>query len=134
MSGWIAVDLDGTLAVYDGWKGAGHIGAPVPAMLERVKAWLAQGREVRIFTARVYFPPEPVGVDRKSAEMADHLIRKFDATLARESIELWCDEHLGQRLQITNTKDYGMIELWDDRCVQVEVNTGRAVGQSTRGL
>lgn len=134
MSGWIAVDLDGTLAVYDGWKGAGHIGAPVPAMLERVKAWLAQGREVRIFTARVYFPPEPAGAGPKSREMAEHVGRKLEADLARESIALWCEEHLGRRLPITNVKDYGMIELWDDRCVQVKANTGLPVGQSTRGL
>lgn len=32
---------------------------------------------------------------------------------------------LGRVLIITNEKDYGMIELWDDRCVQVEINTGR---------
>lgn len=32
-SGWIGVDLDGTLAVYDEWRGVSHIGAPVPAML-----------------------------------------------------------------------------------------------------
>lgn len=50
--GWIGVDLDGTLAHYDGWKGPEHIGAPIPAMVERVKAWLAEGKEVRISTAR----------------------------------------------------------------------------------
>lgn len=40
-SGWIGVDLDGTLAEYHGW-GNGEIGDPVPAMLERVKKWLAE--------------------------------------------------------------------------------------------
>lgn len=33
--GWIAVDLDGTLAEYDGWKGSAHIGNPVPKMVEK---------------------------------------------------------------------------------------------------
>jgi len=28
--GWVGVDLDGTLAHYDGWKGADHIGEPGP--------------------------------------------------------------------------------------------------------
>jgi len=51
---WIGVDLDGTLARYEGWKGADHIGAPVPAMLARVKEWRSNGIEVRIFTARIY--------------------------------------------------------------------------------
>lgn len=43
----------------------------------------------------------------------------------REMIESWCVEHIGHKLPITNVKDYGMIELWDDRAVQVIPNTGR---------
>jgi hypothetical protein len=110
-SGWIGVDLDGTLAEYDVWRGPDHIGKPIPLMLERVKRWLAEGREVRIFTARVYHP-------------SDDLARFFDAAHAREVIEKWCLEHLGQRLQVTCTKDYSMIEVWDDRAIQVVPNTG----------
>jgi hypothetical protein len=34
--GWIGVDLDATLAKYDGWKSADHIGEPIPAMVDRV--------------------------------------------------------------------------------------------------
>lgn len=116
-SGWIAVDLDGTLAVYDGWKGAEHIGEPIPAMLHRVRAWLMEGRDVRIFTARVFTDGSPA---RNADSQASHvLIRK------------WCVEHLGMALPVTCEKDYGMIEIWDDRCVQVIPNTGkRADGQS----
>lgn len=33
-----------------------------------------------------------------------------------------------------NNGYYGMIELWDDRAVQVRANTGQPVGESTRGL
>lgn len=101
MNGWIGVDLDGTLAHYDGWKGPAHIGKPVPLMAERVHAWLAQGQEVRIFTARASQP-----------EYVRH-------------VEAWCKTHFGVRLAVTNTKDFGMLELWDDRCVQVQPNTGR---------
>lgn len=54
MSGWIAVDLDGTLAQYDETTGFPEIGPPVPRMVERVKAWLAYGLDVRIFTARIH--------------------------------------------------------------------------------
>lgn len=104
--GWKGVDLDGTLAEYDGWRGPAHIGAPVPRMVARVKAWLAAGDEVRIFTARV--GPQPNGED----------------LVARTAIIEWCEKHLGQPLLITATKDYGMVELWDDRCVQVVPNTG----------
>lgn len=105
MSGWIGVDLDGTLAKYDGWKGPGFIGEPVPAMVERVKRWLAEGKEVRIFTARVY----------------------MDNGSQKAFIQDWCEQHIGQRLEVTNVKDYGMIEIWDDRAVQVEFNTGKPV-------
>lgn len=104
MSGWIGVDLDGTLAEYGGWVGAEHIGKPIPAMLERVLRWLEDGREVKIFTARVCFD---------------------DKQEARAAIEKWCKKHIGRALEITCTKDYSMIELWDDRCVQIEINTGR---------
>lgn len=112
--GWIGVDLDGTLARYDGWQGIEHIGEPVPAMVERVKAWLDQGIEVRIMTARVYgFGPD---------------VR--DAMLAEDHIKRWCVEHIGRELPVTCVKDYGMIQLWDDRCVQVEANTGRVLGDA----
>jgi len=30
-------------------------------------------------------------------------------------------------LEVTNVKDFAMIELWDDRCKQVIINTGELV-------
>lgn len=114
MTGWVGVDLDGTLAFYDHWSGEDHIGQPVPKMQERVKRWLAEGVDVRIVTARV-----------------------SDTTTYERSmrvIEAWCVEHLGKVLMVTCSKDYAMMELWDDRCVQVIPNTGEPVGASTRGL
>lgn len=112
--GWIGVDLDGTLARYvsGDFKGVDTIGEPIPAMVERVKQWLADGRDVRIFTARV----------------ANH----GEAAIA--PIRRWCREHLGRELPVTNVKDHQMWELYDDRAVQVEANTGRLLGRSTRGL
>jgi hypothetical protein len=118
-NGWIGVDLDGTLAHYEGWRGAEHIGEPIPEMLERVKHWLAQGKNVKIFTARV-------STDGSAK-------RDIDAALARLAINKWCLCVFGKSLPITNVKDYAMVELWDDRAVQVEMNTGRPVGYSTRG-
>ena len=110
--GWIGVDLDGTLAEYTGWRGEKHIGAPVPAMVDRVRAWRAAGIEVRVFTARVH-------ADGGNAR---------DVAEVRGYIERWCLEHLGEVLPVTNVKDYGMVELWDDRAIQVFPNTGEAVG------
>lgn len=83
-------------------------------MLRRVKAWLRAGQEVRIVTARV--APRPGG----------------DHEDSRAAIERWLDEWLGERLRITHCKDLGMIELWDDRAVQVKPNTGeRMDGEET---
>jgi len=101
MSGWIGVDLDGTLARYTGWKGAEEIGEPIPAMMDRVRNWRAHGKTVKIFTARACIPEQI------------------------PPIQAWLSKHDLDGLEITNVKDFGMIELWDDRCVTVEINTGR---------
>lgn len=103
--GWIGVDLDGTLAHYEGWNG-GAIGEPIVPMVERVKGWLAEGREVRIFTARVGSDAER---DREEMVLV---------------IQAWCAIHIGQPLPVTATKDFGMVELWDDRAISVKPNTG----------
>lgn len=120
--GWIGVDLDGTLAVYRGWNN-GEIGEPVPAMVERVKAWLADGQDVRVFTARV-------GV---CGEYSAESLRTANEEFAREQEQLicdWCEKHIGQRLKVTAVKDFTMVELWDDRAVQVYPNTGIPVSGS----
>lgn len=98
---WMAVDFDGTLAHYTEWKGVGVLGHPIPAMIARVKAWLIEGRRVKILTAR-HDNPECVA-----------------------ALELWCLEHLGVVLEVTGVKDRHMFELWDDRAVQIVSNTGR---------
>lgn len=126
MNAWTAVDLDGTLAEYHGFEGATRIGPPIPKMVARVQQWLAEGREVKIFTARV-----DGGV--KATLMGDPHGEEFrDVATVRQAIEAWCLQHIGQVLEVTNSKDYGMEELYDDRAVQVEMNTGEIVGYSTR--
>ena len=42
-------------------------------------------------------------------------------------IKRWCKQHIGRELEVTNVKDFGMIELWDDRAIQVKKNTGRII-------
>jgi hypothetical protein len=124
-SGWIGVDFDGTLAHYEGWNG-GQLGKPIPAMLERVKSWLAKGMTVKIFTARVGTTGQITAIGHTDdSDFADE---------QRKKIQDWCLEHVGQVLEVTATKDFAMIELWDDRAVQVKANTGEPIGYSTRGL
>jgi hypothetical protein len=117
-SGWIGVDLDATLAKYEGFKGADHIGDPIMPMVNRVKEWLAQGKRVKIFTARVDGGTVALNMGNEAGEQFKHV------EIVKSHIRAWCIKHIGCELEITNCKDYGMIELWDDRCVQVEANTG----------
>jgi hypothetical protein len=101
--GWIGVDLDGTLAKYNGWKGITHIGEPIPAMVARVRRWVGRGKKVKIFTARA------------------------DDEKAVTAIKKWLKKHELPDLEVTNLKDQKMIEFWDDRAVQVQKNTGKRV-------
>src|SRR5579859_7464346 len=122
--GWIGVDLDGTLAEYHGWHPDGGVGAPVKLMVDRVKRWLAEGANIRIFTARV----SPNGRGRCD-ETHDEIDAQYNI------IKAWCKEHIGVELPIVYEKDMMMIELWDDRCVQIVANTGlRADGSDVRQL
>ncbi len=100
---WTGIDLDGTLACDNLSAGMDRIGEPVPAMLELVKKMLNNGIRVKIFTARAG-DPEQIPIIRKWLK----------------------DNHLPD-LEITNTKDYQMQRLYDDRCIQVERNTGRLI-------
>jgi hypothetical protein len=111
-SGWYGCDLDGTLAEYHGFEGLDKIGAPVgvdspDSALNTVKKWIAEGRDVRILSARISHDPKGE---------------------AKAAIEAWTEQFLGKALPVTNTKDSKMVKLLDDRAVQVEENTGRIVG------
>jgi hypothetical protein len=108
---WIGVDFDSTLVVGDSWGGFDKPRTPVPAMVARVKSWLQEGKRVKIFTARVSH-------DGSEASRAI-------AHQARVAIEVWCLQHIGQWLEVTNVKDFGMVQLWDDRAVRVIPNTGQ---------
>jgi hypothetical protein len=107
MDAWIGVDLDGTLAYYYGWQNGG-IGEPIPIMMERVLAWLDEGLTVKCMTARASVPEEA------------------------KRVRDWLDAHGLQALEVTNVKDFGMIELWDDRAIAVEHNTGVVLGGERR--
>lgn len=106
---WIGVDLDGTLARHD--SGQSSIGEPIEPMVRRVKEWIVTGINVKIMTARVC---------------------NGDPEDQRSKIERWCAIHIGTVLPITNEKDYGMVELWDDRAVQVIPNTGQRADSKRR--
>ncbi|MCR5184384.1 MAG: TerC/Alx family metal homeostasis membrane protein [Opitutales bacterium] len=99
---WIGVDFDGTLAQYTSSKNIEKIGKPVPIMLERVRHWIKHGYTVKIFTARAALGEAGIAPVKK-----------------------WLKENGLPELEVTNQKDFSMIELWDDRAIQVVQNTGK---------
>lgn len=108
-NGWHGVDLDGSLATEIVPFDPRQIGDPVPDMVYRVRVWLARGEEVRIVTARV-------------ASTSCTWVEREQTTAL---IQDWTEMHLGARLMVTSEKDMDMMDLWDDRVVTVEKNTGR---------
>lgn len=99
---WIGVDLDGTLArQHSETQDPDKIGEPVEPMMERVRKWIADGQTVKIFTARASVPRQ--------------------IALVKE----WLRAHDLPDLEVTNVKDFKMLELWDDRAVQVGRNSGQ---------
>lgn len=96
----IAVDLDGVLAVYHRFEGNHIIGAPIDSMWVRVVNWLEDGEEVWIFTARA------------------------DSKKSIKFVENWLNYHQLPMLPITNIKLKHFQEMWDDRAIRVERNTG----------
>jgi hypothetical protein len=112
-NGWIAVDLDGTLAEHGTWIALDVIGNPIPIMVNRIKDWLEDGYIVKIFTARLSDDPDGI---------ADRAIRK------------WTKEHIGTELDVTCIKHKEFIEFWDDRAIQIIPNTGMTVMDETMSI
>lgn len=102
------VDLDGTLAQYDGWISKDDIGEPIPAMFNKVKQWIEDGIEVIIFTAR--------------ADRPENI----------PPIKVWLERNGIPGLEITNRKYPKMNRIYDDRAVQVQANTGIILGDPSQ--
>lgn len=100
----IAVDLDGTLAQYDGWKGIGHIGDVIPGVANAMERAQAEGAEVHLFTARVSDPK--------------------DAAESHQVISKWAEANHFNFASITAVKHKFFSEFWDDRAIQVIKNEG----------
>jgi RNA:NAD 2'-phosphotransferase (TPT1/KptA family) len=101
---WIGVDLDGTLAEEQDPYDPLTIGRPIPAMVEKVRKAVENGKTVKVFTAR----------------LADEKLREK----IREAIRAWTKEHVGKELDGTHEKDPGLEEMWDDRARRVEKDKG----------
>ena len=143
---WYGFDLDGTLAEYDKWEGIDHIGEPVKHMVDLIKKMHAEGRVVKILTARVAPRANAEYKDREKCAPPDYVTTAdfsclsataktwvenmylyLDTWGAREFIIDWCLKNLGFLPEITHEKDHLMLELYDDRVKQVIPNKGLLV-------
>lgn len=149
---WYGFDLDGTLAVYDKWRGIEHIGEPVKPMVEIVKKMHDEGKVVKIVTARVSprlsgdthaagcncghceedaaKPPVLQEQYLVSLDQNGKSVRKYASDYIRE----WCETNLGFIPEIVHTKDHLMIELYDDRVKQVIPNKGLLIEEEFKKL
>jgi len=101
------VDLDGTLAEYNGWQGVDVIGKPINKMLDKVKRWIDEGIRVVIFTARA---SDPDSID---------------------AIITWLEDNGIGGLEITNIKTSDISRIYDDRAIQVRRNEGSIIGDES---
>lgn len=127
---WIGVDFDGTLAHYDEWRGPLHFGEPILPMLDRVKSWIADGKTVKIITARVGYSSIMDDPDVQAGHNNHQDLRR-EITIGLQD---WCEKYGVPRLAVTAEKDYLMTEFWDDRCVQVIPNMGIALKDALDAL
>ena len=112
---WLAVDLDGTLAVYSGWNGEDHIGDLILPIAEKIKQRVKDGWKVAIFTARV------------SGQASE-------AAYAEGVIWRWLEDNKIAHFisGITATKHKHFREFWDDRAITVRKNRGIFVEERLR--
>lgn len=110
---WIGVDFDGTLATYDA-ENFPEAGEPIPFMVNVVRDLLAEGREVRIVTARASKVIDPNNVTYTDA----------DCALLLEPVRRFCVREFGTELLVTSEKDFEMESWYDDRAVQVIPDVG----------
>jgi hypothetical protein len=90
-----AVDLDGTIAEYEGWVGEDVIGDPIPGAIEFLLNLKHRGFDIVIFTARA------------GTELGINAIWK------------WLQDHKLNQLveEVTNVKQYRFSVMIDDRAI-----------------
>lgn len=111
---WIGFDLDGTLAVRcRGIFNPRDIGEPIPVMIELIKKYINEGKDVKILTARVSTNGTVISI--------------YNAVVGQYYIRAWCKKHIGQKLDVVSVKDFRMQLLYDDCVVQVKTDTGELI-------
>lgn len=119
---WVGFDLDGTLCRYTtGDSSNFRIGEPIKPMCDLLQRYLDEGWRIKIVTARA----GPHGNFNGS---------EFRRIKTIEAVKAWTKQMFGKELEVTCSKDYAMVALFDDLAVSVEANTGRLLGPIPKRL
>lgn len=97
----VAVDVDGVLAKYDGWKGVDHIGDPLPGAVEFTRA-LSEICDVLVYTTRCC-------EEINKPEKAHLLVNRVRAWLDRHGFayaEIWSGQ--GKPIAVAYIDDRGI--------------------------
>ena len=101
----IAIDFDGTIAKYDGYKGWSDVGEPMPEALQFLRTVAKIGYPLAIFSARARDPK------------------------GKQAIEQWVKKHkLDDIIElVTHEKLPDFILIVDDRAIRIEDGNYRDV-------
>jgi hypothetical protein len=97
----IAVDLDGTLAGFDTWRGFSHIGDPIASVVEAIRKEKAAGSRIILHTCRVTTLDNKIHIE--SVDVIRTWLKKHDVPVD----EIWMS--VGKP---------AASEYWDDRAVK----------------
>lgn len=106
----VCVDLDATLARYDGWKGVDHIGEPLPGAQEFMEQ-LCRLANVVVFTTRTKADDESLGRNGKTKYELASLVESW---LKNHDIP-YHEVYVGQGKPIASA-------YVDDRAVSIKAN------------
>ena len=110
LGGTVLVDLDGTISCYSGKYVEGQIGSPIWSIVDLVNWKLKSGYVVKIFTARA------------------------DSAVDVAAIQKWLVEVCKlPPLEVTNKKDFSVVEIFDDRAYHVNFNEGKVIWTGSPG-
>lgn len=101
----VCVDLDGTIARYDGWKGIEHFGDPLPGAKEFLER-LGENYKILIYTTRCN--------EQMNGEVPHQLRNRVEAWLQRHQLR-YDDIHTGQGKPMC-------IAFIDDRAIMIKEN------------
>ena len=125
----VAVDLDGVLAQYDGWKGIDFIGEPIDGAVGFVENLLRRGFKVLVYTTRTN--PE---VNTSTGTGQDHLVGERWHKHLVSLVTFWLNQNgfpaQGEQFSVYSGPGKPVAVAYiDDRAVPCRPPSGKALAR-----